>query len=78
MPNLMVTGHQDIFCGEAEKSGRKYVAACQERGAQYTLLCFSVNGMWEREGLLFFKRMADQLARNWENRIVLIVMKKKR
>ncbi len=54
-----------MISGEVEKR-MKYVAACQERRAQFTPICFSVDGMWGSEASLFIKRMADQLARKWE------------
>ena len=57
---------------ELEKR-RKYVAASQERRAQFTPLCFSVDGMCRGEAKWFMKQLAEQLISRWAKPYSLIM-----
>ena len=53
-----------LFAAEEEKK-RKYQSACNDRRAQFTPICVSVDGMMGKEAGVFVKRLADRLSRKW-------------
>jgi len=54
-----------LFGAEIEKK-RKYSAACCERRAHFTPLCFSVDGLTGGEASSFIRRLASGLAVRWD------------
>ena len=53
-----------LFAAEEEKK-RKYQSACNDRRAQFTPICVSVDGMMGKEAGVFVKILADRLSRKW-------------
>ena len=59
------TPHDDLSTAKGKKK-HKYLQACQDRRATFTLLCVSVDGMLGSEAAFLVKRMSDFLAAKWE------------
>ena len=57
---------KDVLATAEKEKRRKYQVACDERRAQFTPLCVSVDGMLGEEAGQFLKRLADRLSRKWE------------
>jgi len=57
--------HDVLSTAKGEKKC-KYLQACQDQCATFTLLCVSVDGMLGSEAEFFVKRMSDFLAAKWE------------
>ena len=57
---------KDVLTTAENEKKKKYSTACEERRANFTPLCVSVDGMLGSEADFFFKRLGDHLARKWE------------
>jgi len=51
----------------------KYLQACQDQHATFTLLCVSVDGMLGSEAEFFVKRTGDFLATKWERPYTVVM-----
>ena len=59
------TPHDVLSTAKGEKKC-KYLQACQDQHAMFTLLYVSVDGMLGSEAAFFVKRMSEFLAAKWE------------
>ena len=51
---------------KVRKKKGKYLQACQDRHATFTLLCVSIDGMLGSEAEFFIMRLSNFLAARWE------------
>ena len=56
----------DVLCSAEGEKKHKYLQACQNRRATFTLLCVSLDGMLGSKDEFFVKRLSDFLAARWE------------
>ena len=56
----------DVLCSAEGEKKCKYLQACQNQCATFTLLCVSIDGMLGSEAEFFVKRLSDFLAARWE------------
>ena len=59
---------RDVIKSAENEKKAKYTRACEERRAQFTPLCISVDGVLGSEAEVFVKRVADGLSRKWEKK----------
>ena len=67
-PSLTATMHspREVLQPAEKEKKAKYILASEERGAFFTPVCCSVDGVLGMEGEMFVKGIAENLAIKWD------------